>query len=259
MILTIDVGNANITIGVYQKDKLIEKFRMTTKLPRTSDEYGIFINELILAKGLKPKDIEDVIIASVVPDIMYSLNSGIIKYFNITPMVVGAGIKTGIMVKTANPGEVGAGRIADALAAYEEFGGPVIIANFGTATTYDVVNEKGEFIAGITAPGIKLCADALFNQTAKLPKIEIAKPKSILTKDTVASMQAGIVFGAIGQAECIINTICKEMNIDKIFVVATGDFGKLIADETSAIDVYDKDLTMKGLYGIYRKNRKKAL
>lgn len=256
MILTIDVGNTNITIGLFDNDNLIAKFRMTTKIPRTSDEYGIFINDLILTKGYTASDIDDVIIASVVPDIMYSLNSGIIKYFNIKPMVVGAGIKTGIMIKTTNPGEVGAGRIVDVVAAYEEFGGPVIVVDFGTATTCDVVNEKGEFIAAITSPGIKLCAEALFNQTARLPKIEIVKPKSILAKDTVTSMQAGIVYGAIGQVEYIVKSITKEMGLDKIKVVATGDFGKIIADETDVIDVYHQDLTMKGLYLIYKKNKK---
>lgn len=256
MILTIDVGNTNITIGLFDNDELIAKFRMTTKIPRTSDEYGIFLGELIRTKGLTFEDISDVIIASVVPDVMYSLTSGIIKYFNIKPMIVGAGVKTGIMVKTSNPMEVGAGRIVDCVAAFEEYGGPVVVVNFGTATTYDVVNEKGEFIAGITAPGIKLCAEALCAQTAKLPKIELAKPKSILTKDTVTSMQAGIVYGAIGQTECIIKNICTELGCDKIKVVSTGDFGKLIEEETSAIDVYNQDLTMRGLYLIYKKNQK---
>ncbi len=259
MILTIDVGNTNITIGLFDNGKLTAKFRMTTKIPRTSDEYGIFINDLILTKGLVPADIDDVIISSVVPDIMYSLTSGIIKYFNIKPMIVGTGIKTGIMIKTPNPAEVGAGRIVDAVAAFEEFGGPVIVVNFGTATTYDVISDKGEFLAGITSPGIKLCAEAMCAQTARLPKIEIAKPKSILTKDTVTSMQAGIVYGAIGQAEYIINNICKELGCDKMKVVATGDFGKIIADETEVIDVYNQDLTMLGLYLIYKKNKKTSV
>ncbi len=258
MILTIDVGNTNITIGLFKENELIGKFRMTTRLPRTSDEFGIFINDLILTKGFVPADIKDVVIASVVPDIMYSLNSGIIKYFNINPMVVGMGVKTGLMVKAVNPSEVGTGRIVDALAAYEEVKDNVIVVNFGTATTYDVVNSRGEFVAGITCPGIKLCADAMCAQTAGLPRIEIAKPKSILAKDTVSSMQAGIVYGAVGQSEYIIKSICKELGILKVKVVATGDFGKIIADETDVIDVYDKDLSMKGLKIIYDKNRKQG-
>ena len=254
MILAIDVGNTNITIAVLSDGNVEASFRLTTRTPRTSDEFGAQLYGLLEAKNIVPVQIEDVIISSVVPGVMYSLTSSIIKYFGKTPIIVGMGVRTGIKIITGNPREIGADRIVDAAAAYELYGGPVFLIDFGTATTYDLILADGAFAAGITSPGIAICANALWNETAKLPEIEIKKPASILAKETVSSMQAGLVYGYIGQTEYIIKQVKKEAGLPKLKVVATGGLGKIISDETKLIDVYDPMLTMKGLWCIYQKN-----
>lgn len=254
MILAIDVGNTNITIAVLSDGNVEASFRLTTRTPRTSDEFGEQLYGLLEAKNIVPVQIEDVIISSVVPGVMYSLTSSIIKYFGKTPIIVGMGVRTGIKIITGNPREIGADRIVDAAAAYELYGGPVFVIDFGTATTYDLILADGAFAAGITSPGIAICANALWNETAKLPEIEIKKPASILAKETVSSMQAGLVYGYIGQTEYIIKQVKKEAGLPKLKVVATGGLGKIISDETKLIDVYDPMLTMKGLWCIYQKN-----
>ncbi len=210
MILAIDVGNTNITIAVLSDGNVEASFRLTTRTPRTSDEFGAQLYGLLEAKNIVPVQIEDVIISSVVPGVMYSLTSSIIKYFGKTPIIVGMGVRTGIKIITGNPREIGADRIVDAAAAYELYGGPVFVIDFGTATTYDLILADGAFAAGITSPGIAICANALWNETAKLPEIEIKKPASILAKETVSSMQAGLVYGYIGQTEYIIKQVKKE-------------------------------------------------
>ena len=258
MILVIDVGNTNITFGVYEGEKLLTTFRMMSKQPRTSDEYGISIRELLRSNNIHREDMEGVIIASVVPNVMHALNGAIIRYLNQTPMIVGPGLKTGIKIVTENPREIGADRIVDAVAAYEKYGGPVLVLDFGTATTYDLVTEDGCFTAGITAPGIRISAKALWEDTAKLPEIEIRKPASILAQETISSMQAGLVYGQIGQTEYIIRQVKQESGYDNLKVVATGGLGRLISDETEAIEVYDSSLTLDGLRIIYEKNRKKG-
>lgn len=256
MLLTIDVGNTNITLGVFENETLKGTFRMTTKRSRTSDEYGFNICGILEHRNIMPQDIKDVIIASVVPDIMHSLTSGIIKYLNIKPIIVSAGIKTGIRIVTENPKEIGPDRIVDAVAGYKQYGGPIIVVDFGTATTYDLIGEKGTFEAGITAPGIETAGRSLWGGAAMLPAIEIRKPRSILAQETISSMQAGLVYGAIGQTEYIVQKIKEECGYDNIKVVATGGLGKIIADETDCIDIYDPDLTLTGLRLIYNKNRK---
>lgn len=253
MLLAIDVGNTNITCAVTRGDETKASFRLTTKKSRTSDEFGIIMCDLLEKRGVDQKEIDAVIIASVVPGIMYSLTSAIIKYLDITPMIVGEGTKTGIRIDTPNPKEIGADRIVDAVAAYQKYGGPVIVVDFGTATTYDLITENGAFVAGITCPGIRISANALWNDTAKLPEIEIEKPASILAKDTITSMQAGLVYGCIGQTEYIINKIKEESGLTNAKVVATGGLGKLIAESTDTIDIYDQMLTMEGLRMIYEK------
>ena len=255
MILVVDAGNTNITLGVFREEELLGTFRMTTKIPRTSDEYGIFIIDLLEKNGIDSKQVKDVIISSVVPNIMHSFVSGIMKYFSVNPIVVGAGIKTGINIAIANPKSMGADRIVDAVAAYEIYGGPVIVIDFGTATTHDVITSDGSLIAGVTSPGIRISANALWKDTAMLPEIEITKPSTILAKNTVNSMQAGLFFGSVGQTEYIIKKLKQELNLPDIKVVATGGLGKIISDETKYIDVYDKDLTLKGLRIIYNYNR----
>ena len=256
MVLVIDVGNTNITFGVYKKSELVTTFRMMSSVSRTSDEYGIMITSLLDNNGVPKEQISGAIIASVVPNLMHALTGAVAKYIKVKPMVVGPGTKTGIKIVTDNPREIGADRIVDAVGAYEKYGGPVLVLDFGTATTYDLVTDKGEFCAGITAPGIKISAKALWNDTAKLPEIEIKKPKSILAQETISSMQAGLVYGQIGQTEYIIKCVKEESGFDNLKGVSTGGLGRLISDETDMIDVYDAALTLDGLRIIYEKNAK---
>ena len=256
MLLTVDVGNTNITLGLFKEDKVYATFRITTQVVRTSDEFGSLIAEMIARKGININSIKDVIISSVVPKVMYSLNSGIIKYFGIKPIIVGVGTKTGIKINRTDPREVGSDRIVDAVAAYELYGGPCIVIDFGTATTYDLVSGDGTLEAAVTATGIKICAKALWNETAKLPEIEIKKTASILAKDTITSMQAGIVYGYIGQSEYIIDKMKEESGLDDIKVIATGGMGRIIYENTDKIDIYDNQLTLQGMKIIYEKNKK---
>ena len=256
MIFVIDVGNTNMTLGVYEGEELKATFRMMTKTPRTSDEYGVMLTTLLSTKGITTDMIEGCIVASVVPDVMHSLTGGILRYIGVKPLIVGPGLKTGIKIVTENPRAIGADRIVDAVAAYEKYGGPVLVIDFGTATTYDLVTEEGHFAAGITAPGIRISSEALWSQAAKLPKIEIQKPKSILAQETISSMQAGLVYGQIGQTEYIIRKVKEESGLADLKVVATGGLGRLISDETDTIDVYDSALTLDGLRIIYEKNRR---
>ncbi|MBQ9122562.1 MAG: type III pantothenate kinase, partial [Lachnospiraceae bacterium] len=172
MILVVDVGNTNITCGVYQEDELKATFRLMSKTPRTSDEYGMMLTELLKMKGISVEEIEGSIVSSVVPDVMHSLTGGLVRYIETEPLVVGPGVKTGLKITTENPRAIGADRIVDAVAAYEKYGGPVLVLDFGTATTYDLVTEDGCFAAGVTAPGIRISAEALWEKPAKLPKIE---------------------------------------------------------------------------------------
>ncbi len=256
MLFAVDVGNTNITCAIMENMEVKTSFRMTTKMQRTSDEFGLLITEFLKNGNIKINEIEDVIVASVVPAIMHSLTNGIYKYLKKRAIIVGEGTKTGLMIKTANPKEIGADRIVDAVAAYELYGGPVIVCDFGTATTYDLLTEEGAFVAGITSPGIRISANALWNDTAKLPEIEIDIPSSILAKDTVTSMQAGLVYGCIGQTEYIIRKVIEESGFKNVKVVATGGLGRLISENCDAIKTYDRDLTMKGLWLIYQKTKK---
>ncbi|HKM04600.1 MAG TPA: type III pantothenate kinase [Lachnospiraceae bacterium] len=257
MILVIDIGNTNITFGVYDKEELVTTFRMISKITRTSDEYGIHIRELLKNNDVTVENIEGTIIASVVPNVMHSFVGAVVRYLKCTPIIVGPGVKTGISIITENPREIGADRIVDAVAAFEKYGGPILVMDFGTATTYDLVTENGSFSAGITAPGIRISAKALWEDTARLPEIEIKKPKSILAQETISSMQAGLIFGQIGQTEYIVKQVKKESGYDNLKVVATGGLGRIIAEETESIDIYDPSLTLDGLRILYYKNKVK--
>lgn len=258
MLMTIDVGNTNITVGVFDGDDIKVSFRITTKMPRTSDEYGMCLASLLEQNTIRREDVEDVILASVVPNVMHALESAIIKYFGIRPITIEPGTKTGIRVATENPRQIGADRIVDAAAAYMLYGGPVLVLDFGTATTYDLVDKDGAFVAGVTAPGIRISAKALWEDAAKLPEIEIRKPESILAKETISSMQAGLVYGQIGQTEYIISHMLKEADMGEVKVVATGGLGRIIASETEMIDIYDPNLTLKGMNIIYKKQNRKS-
>ena len=241
MLVAIDIGNTNITMGVYDRDQLIGNYRLTTKFQRTSDEYGFMLLSFLNASSIEVEQIEDIIISSVVPKINYSFTNCIKKYLHKNPIFIGPGVKTGIDIRIDNPSTLGADRLVDAA--------------FGTATTYDVVTAKGEFIGGATAPGIGISTNALSSQAAKLPEIEIQKPNKIIAKNTIKSMQAGIVFGYIGQTEYIIRTIKEEYG-ENLKVISTGGLGRIIASETDEIDIYDVDLTFKGLKIIYDKTKK---
>ncbi len=256
MLLAVDVGNTDITFGLFRESELITRFRITAKMPRSSDEYGGVICNVLDQKGYSPKDITEVIIASVVPKMMYSFTSGIIKYLKCSPVVVGAGTRTGIRIETANPREIGPDRIVDAVSAYEQYGGPTIVVDFGTATTYDLVTDGGVFLGGVISPGIRISANALWNNTANLPEIEIKSPGIVIAKETVSSMQAGLFYGTIGQSEYIIRKMKEESGLDNATVVATGGLGKIIADNTDEIQIYDSDLTLKGLQLIYQKQKR---
>jgi type III pantothenate kinase len=256
MILVIDAGNTNITFGVFKGKELTTSFRMMSKTARTSDEYGVELLTMLGMNGVKKEEIEGVMIASVVPQVMHALVNAIVKYIGKKPYIVGPGIKTGIKVTIDNPKEVGPDLIVDSVAAYELYGGPVLVVDYGTATTYVPINEKGEFYAGVVSPGIRISASALWEGTAKLPEIEIKKPGSILARDTISSMQAGLIYGQIGQTEYIIDEIKRASNCPEMKVVATGGLGRLIANETDTIDIYDPTLTLKGLQILYDKNRK---
>ncbi|MEG0549023.1 MAG: type III pantothenate kinase [Coprobacillus sp.] len=255
MLVVIDIGNTNITIGVYNENELIGTYRLTTWFKRTSDEYGFMLLSFLNASSIQVEQVSDIIISSVVPKINYSFTNSIKKYFHKDPIFVGPGVKTGIDIRIDNPSALGADRLVDAAGAYYTYGGPCIVIDFGTATTYDVVSEKGEFLGGATAPGIGISTEALSSQAAKLPEIEINKPKNIIAKNTVKSMQAGVVFGYIGQTEYIIKKIKAEYGQD-MKVISTGGLGRMIAKETDEIDIYDVDLTFKGLKIIYEKSKK---
>lgn len=262
MILVIDVGNTNIVLGVYKDKELIVDWRLSTDSKRTADEYGIQVTDLFLHNKLDLSDVEGVIISSVVPNIMYSLEHMILKYFEVIPIVVGPGVKTGINIKYDNPKEVGADRIVNAVAAREIYKKPVIIIDFGTATTFCAVTIKGDYLGGTICPGIKISSEALFERAAKLPRIELVKPAGVICKNTVASMQAGIIYGYIGQVDYIVSKMKKEM-IDlgekEPFVVATGGLAKLISEESKFMDLIDPILTLKGLRIIYEKNKEQVL
>lgn len=255
ILMTIDVGNTNISLGLMQGNDVIGSFRLTTKTPRTSDEFGLCIKELLDTTNIKDTDIEAVIISSVVPKIMYSLNSAIVKYLHKEPIIVGPGIKTGISIRTDNPREVGADRIVDIAMAYHTYHKPCIIVDFGTATTFDFVSEDGVFKYTVITPGLGISATALTSQTAKLPEIEIKKPKSILNGNTITGMQAGVVYGYIGTVEYIIKQMKKELKIQDCLVIATGGLGKVITKETDMIDIYDPDIAYKGMRILYDLNK----
>ena len=256
-VLVIDVGNTNITFGVFQGDYILASFRMVSGELRTSDEYGVLLRQMLAENNVDYRNIKGVIMASVVPKLVHSMTNAIIKYINCVPFVVGPGIKSGISIKSENPKEIGPDLIVDCAASYEIYGGPVLSIDFGTATTYILVNEKGELIAGAIAPGIRISAKALWEDTAKLPEIEIKKPDTIMGRDTVSTMQAGLIYGQIGQSKYIINEFKRQSGMADMKVVATGGLGRLISDEVSEIDVYDPLLTLKGLRIIYEKNRRK--
>ncbi len=258
MIFVLDVGNTNIVLGIYKDKELIIEWRLSTDFRKTSDEYMIEVLQLFTYSKLDVDDISGIIISSVVPNIMYSLEHMVRKLFNKKPLVVGPGIKTGINIKYDNPKEVGADRIVNAVAAHEMYNTSLIIIDFGTATTFCAVAANGDYIGGTISPGIKISSEALFQKAAKLPRVELVKPETVICKNTVASMQAGIVYGYIGQVDYIVQKIKEEMialGEESPLVVATGGLANLIAEDSKTINKVEPFLTLEGLRIIYDKNR----
>ena len=253
-ILVMDVGNTNTVIGIYDGEKLRKDWRLGTVKDRTSDEYGMIIHDLFNHSGFRIDTIDGLIISCVVPPMLNMLEELSEKYFKIEPLIVGPGIKTGMPILFDNPREVGADRIVNAVAAYEKHKCEVIVVDFGTATTFDYITSKGEYSGGVIAPGLVISSEALFREASKLPRVELQKPKTVIGKNTIHSMQSGIVFGYAGLVESLVKRIIRELGINPK-VVATGGLARLIASETDCIDEIDDNLTLEGLKIIYYRNR----
>lgn len=257
MILTLDIGNTNIKAGVFNGSELVDYWRISTDHLKSSDEYGILLLSLFAHSGINPS-LDGIIMSSVVPTINFTIEHMCSSYFNITPMQVVPGIKTGINLKYENPRELGSDRIVNAVAAYELYGGPCIFIDFGTATTFGVVSRNGEFMGGAICPGIKLASEALTERTSRLPKIELTKPASVIGRNTVSNMQSGLVYGYIGQVKYLVECMKKELGAPDATVIATGGLSRLIASGTDVIDEIDGMLTLKGLRIIYERNQPRS-
>jgi len=258
MLLVIDVGNTNTVLGLYDENQLQHDWRIRTEIDHTIDEYGVLIINLYQSSRMKAKEIKavtDIIISCVVPPMLNILEPLCIKYFNIKPLIVGPGIKTGMPIFYDNPKEVGADRIVNAVAAYNKYRQESIIVDFGTATTFDYVSPKGEYMGGCIAPGIVISSEALFERASKLPRVEFSKPKNVITKDTVSAMQAGIMYGYAGLVDGIVNRMKAEVKT-KPLVIATGGLARIVAQEAKSIDKIDEMLTLDGLHYIYELNKK---
>ncbi len=255
MILVIDIGNIDSVLGVFDGERLVASWRLTTQSNRTADETGMTLKALFEHSEVQISQIEAVVVSSVVPNVMYSFLNGIRKYLKIDPIQVRSGMKTGINLRMENPKEMGTDRIVKLVAAYEMYGGPTIVIDYSTATTFDVVGANGEFLTGITAPGLQICADALFQRTARLPKFEIKMPPSIITRNTVESLQAGLVLSHIGETVYMIEQIKEQLSLDRVKVVATGGLAKTVDENGEIFDVYEPALSLHGLRIIYEKNR----
>ncbi len=270
-LLAIDVGNTTTAIGVFrkresarikerrpltriEKERLVINWHIATIRQRSADEHYILLEELFRSK-IRKEDIKAVVISCVVPPLLGALEELARKYFKVKPLIVGPGIKTGIAIKYDDPREVGADRIVNAVAAYEKYGGPVVVVDFGTATTFDVISKKGEYLGGVIAPGIEISSDALFEKAARLPRVEITKPKRVIGKDTVSAIQSGLIYGFVGQADEIVRRIGGELKT-KPKVIATGGLARLIAPESETIERIDPLLTLEGLRLIYERNVK---
>uniref|UniRef100_UPI00402864AE type III pantothenate kinase n=1 Tax=Megasphaera micronuciformis TaxID=187326 RepID=UPI00402864AE len=254
MLLVIDVGNTNMVLGVYKDTELLDHWRISTDRQRTTDEYGVLIRELFYLNDLRADDINAIIISSVVPPVVPTLERMCQRYFGLSPLLIGPGVKTGMDIRYDNPREVGADRIVNAVAAYEKYGGPVIIVDFGTATTFCAVDAKGVYLGGSICPGIGISTEALVQRTAKLPRIELKRTDSVICRNTIESMQAGVFYGFVGQVEGIVSRMRRELDMSAR-VVATGGLAVVIAPATKAIDVVEPMLTLDGLRIIYERNR----
>lgn len=262
MLLAFDVGNSNIVLGVFENGKMITNWRLETDNNKSADEYGMIVGQLFRYEGLDVTRVKDVIISTVVPSVLYTLQHLSMKYFHRRAIVIGPGIKTGLVVKYDNPKQVGADRIVNAVAAHAKYGGALIVIDFGTATTFCAVTGKAEYIGGTIAPGLKISSEALFEKTSKLPKVELEEPGHVICRNTPSSMQSGLVYGHMGMVEYIVRKMKQELREYcgdpdmEVKVIATGGLATMISQGTDSIDYVDKMLTLEGLRIIYDKNRK---
>ncbi|OWZ83270.1 type III pantothenate kinase [Natranaerobius trueperi] len=254
MLLAIDVGNTNIVLGLYKNDELLGHWRIESDKSQTEDQYGVLIENLFYHSHLEPNSIDNIIISSVVPPLTQTLTRMSVKFMNIKPQTVGPGIRTGVNIQYDNPKEVGADRIVNAVAGYELYGAPLIIVDFGTATTFCAISRQGNYLGGAIAPGISISTNALFEVAAKLPRVELTKPERVIGKDTISSMQSGIFYGFIGQVDGIIKKMKKEFSREPK-VIATGGMAQFIYRESETIDVLNTFLTLEGLRIIHERNQ----
>lgn len=254
MIFVIDIGNTTCRFGLFEGNEIVSVWKLMTTQQKTSDELSILITAWFLQNEFDIQKVKGVVISSVVPNVMHSFVNAIHKTFDMSPLIVRAGVKTGVFIQVDDPREVGADRIADVVAGYYLYGGPCLALDFGTATTYNLASADGIFSAAVTAPGIQISADALWSKAALLPHIEIKCPPSILAKNTITSMQAGLVYGHVGQVEYIVKKMKEEAGCPDAKVIVTGGYAKIIQDLTDIIDVYDPLLTLKGMKIIWDKN-----
>ena len=261
MLLAIDVGNSNIVLGVFRGEELVESWRIATDNKRTADEYGTIIDNMLRHEGIDRKDIDDVIISTVVPSLLFTLEHMCLKYYDLNAIVVETGIKTGLKIKYDDPRQVGSDRIVNSVAAFTKYGGDLIVVDFGTATTFCCVTGDGSFIGGAIAPGIKTQAESLFEHTAKLPNVDLELPGKFICKNTSEGMQAGLIYGHMGFTEYMIAGMKAEMSAETgtdpkdIKVVATGGMATMVESGTECIDIIDRRLTLSGLQILYEKNR----
>ncbi len=253
MLLVFDIGNSNIVLGTYEGKKLVRHWRISTDRQKTGDEYGMLIANLFRFQGIRMSDIDAIIISSVVPPLVVPIIKMCERYFRLRPLVVGPGIKTGIKLKYENPREIGADRIVNSVGAFDQYGGPLIVVDIGTATTFDIVDSNGDFLGGVIAPGIGVSAEALFQRAAQLPRIGLIPPKTVICRNTVSGMQAGVIFGFVGQIDEIVRRIKDEMK-QEMRVIATGGMAKMISRESKTIDKVDNFLTLTGLRVLYERN-----
>jgi type III pantothenate kinase len=253
LLLALDVGNTHTTLGVFREGKVQRRWRLTTVRDRTVDELGILLRQLCQWSQISPDDISGVVVGSVVPPLDGALRAAISTYLHAEPLLVAPGIRSGMPLKVETPLELGADRLCNAVAAFAEYGGPCVVVDFGTASTWDVVSAHGEFVGGVIAPGLEIAAEALFARAAKLPRIELVAPERVIGKATVDSLQSGLIYGYVGLVEGVTRRVLDEMGGGK--VIATGGLSAVLARHTKIFDVVDEDLTLKGLLLLWERNR----